>query len=704
MGGVGKTTVALELCRRVEAHGCRVWWINAVDPMEISSEMLEIARQVGAPQGDIDDARAGRRNAADLVWGSLNSASRWLLVFDNADDPSVLGSNRRPMAEGKGWARPSRSGLTLVTSRRGDVAIWGAAARVHHLGVLTAAEGAQVLQDLAPNAGSAQEAVTLADRLGGLPLALHLAGSYINDVTAIRTFAAYRHELDVRFRDLMSAADVEGIEASRRRAVTTTWEISLDDLADRGLPHTRELLQIMSFYAPATPIPGALLNNDTASGDTTNGKQESAGEFFTSALRGLRSVGLIDVRTTGPPAHDKGVVVHPLVAETTFLSMSAEQREQRGRTTAELIRWATADLETQRPEHWPQWRIVSPHLSAIIGRRVVEPAALASLMETACRGTWALCESGDYGAAEDLARECIGAAGPLGTDHPAVLTVRHELGGVLRERGRPAAAEAEYREVLEARARLLGADHPTTFSTLRQLSGALWDLDRLTEAEAGYRTVLAQQVQVNGTDDPAAIHTRHDLAGVLASQGRFAEAQGEYESALAAGLRVLGPEHPSVLSTCHQLAGVLRSRHRIGEAELTCRAVLDRRTTTFGPDHVATISSLHRLGRILQDQGRTAKAEAAYRDALDRCLRSVGVRHPLTRDVQNDLDALLQNSTRHPEQTAVPAPDACAPEAQAGRTGSQDGGAAAPRTRTTRRRWPIQLRLHLGRRPRPRRQ
>jgi tetratricopeptide (TPR) repeat protein len=489
----------------------------------------------------------------------------------------------------------------------------------------------------------------LAGRLGGLPLALHLAGSYINDdLTAIRTFTAYRHELDVRFRALMSAADVEGIEARRRRAVTTTWEISLDDLKGRGLPHARELLQTMSSYAPATPIPGALLDIDTASSGT-HGKQEPAGDLSTSALRGLRSVGLIDVRAGGSAADDKGVVVHPLVAETTFLSMSIEQREQRGRTAAELIRSATSDLETQRPEHWPQWRIVSPHLLAIIGRRVVERGALGSLMETACRGIWALCESGDYGAAEDLARECIGAAGPLGPDHPIVLTVRHELGGVLRERGQPAAAEAEYREVLEARAGLLGADHPATFGTLRQMSGALWDLDRLAEAEAGYRTVLAQQIEVNGADDPDTIRTRHDLAGVLASQARFVEAQGEYESALAAGLRVLGPEHPSVLATCHQLAGVLRSRHLLDEAELTCRAVLDRRTTAFGPDHVATISSQHRLGRILQDQDRTAEAEAVYRDALDRCLRSVGVRHPLTRDVQNDLDMLLQNSTQHPE-------------------------------------------------------
>ena len=54
---------------------------------------------------------------------------------------------------------------------------WGPVAEVIRLGLLDSADGGQVLADLAPEAGDRAAAVALADRLGGLPLALHQAGS-----------------------------------------------------------------------------------------------------------------------------------------------------------------------------------------------------------------------------------------------------------------------------------------------------------------------------------------------------------------------------------------------------------------------------------------------------------------------------------------------------------------------------------------------
>jgi hypothetical protein len=53
----------------------------------------------------------------------------------------------------------------------------------------------------------------------------------------------------------------------------------------------------------------------------------------------------------------------------------------------------------------------------------------------------------------------------LGDEHPDTLTTRHELAGVQRARGRLAAAEAEYRAVLDARRRVLGEEHPDTLAS-----------------------------------------------------------------------------------------------------------------------------------------------------------------------------------------------------------------------------------------------
>jgi hypothetical protein len=73
----------------------------------------------------------------DRLWTQLDQARRgWLLIVDNADDPFALvppaeGRGAKPTirtasaADGVGWVRPSKRGLVLVTSRRGDLKIWG---------------------------------------------------------------------------------------------------------------------------------------------------------------------------------------------------------------------------------------------------------------------------------------------------------------------------------------------------------------------------------------------------------------------------------------------------------------------------------------------------------------------------------------------------------------------------------------------------
>ena len=107
----------------------------------------------------------------------------WLLVIDNADDPQILGGPDpgTGVAEGRGWLRPilPSSGSVLVTSRDGNAVSWGPWCVRHRLTVLPAEEAADVLADYAghlPRLGSDTDASALAERLGGLPLALRIAG------------------------------------------------------------------------------------------------------------------------------------------------------------------------------------------------------------------------------------------------------------------------------------------------------------------------------------------------------------------------------------------------------------------------------------------------------------------------------------------------------------------------------------------------
>jgi hypothetical protein len=180
LGGNGKTTVALAVADRAQATG-RVWWISARDRPSLDSGLLDLANALGITSEQLEQARIGIRSLLDLIWEQLNAAQAWVLVVDNADSPELLATDEGQTRDGNGVARGSTRGLTVVTSRTGSQEVWGSRAVIHIVDPLHIQDGADVLLDLCgESAGSKQDAVALAERLGGLPLALRAAGLYLS--------------------------------------------------------------------------------------------------------------------------------------------------------------------------------------------------------------------------------------------------------------------------------------------------------------------------------------------------------------------------------------------------------------------------------------------------------------------------------------------------------------------------------------------
>src|SRR5262249_44341891 len=161
---------------------------------------IEILYQINAPLSIIQAVNENAPTAPSRVWDFLNgdpsTGRQWLLIFDNADDRSVLsGVSSSNPSDYTGWLRPDPLGAMGVTTRITDSRVWGNRISFRLIQPLDLPSAAQVLRDLAPTiedptGGQANE---LASRLGGLPLALHLAGAYLSSpFTQWRTFAEYR--------------------------------------------------------------------------------------------------------------------------------------------------------------------------------------------------------------------------------------------------------------------------------------------------------------------------------------------------------------------------------------------------------------------------------------------------------------------------------------------------------------------------------
>jgi hypothetical protein len=174
LGGVGKTSVAVEHVYRHQADYDLVWYVNGEQPASLLADLAALASRLGLAT----DATQAVQVAALRGW--LEHHRRWLVVLDNVDDPQYVVE----------WLPRSATGHVVLTSRAGMG--WEQLAGVLSVEVLALADAAGLLLGRARETGPAAEAAaaTLAATLGGLPLALEQAGAYVA-ATGTITLAGY---------------------------------------------------------------------------------------------------------------------------------------------------------------------------------------------------------------------------------------------------------------------------------------------------------------------------------------------------------------------------------------------------------------------------------------------------------------------------------------------------------------------------------
>jgi tetratricopeptide (TPR) repeat protein len=633
LGGTGKSTVALQVAEETAGLGVPVWWVPAVDGETVTARLMSLARELGASQVEVAEALAGQGNPADLLWRFLSDLPKWLLILDNADDPSVLTISGANAAGGAGWLRSSVTGLILVTSRDSKPQSWGRHAEVHTVKWLDEADGTQVLMDLAPDAGPLKDAAVLSQRLGGLPLALHHAGSQLAaPFAAIHTFAGYTQALDARFGYLMSMG-----EANSRAIVTRTWELSLDALAAQGKPQARPLLRGLSWLAPAVLIPPQLLDLTILARNCQCDEEEAA-----DGLAALASVGLITL-TPSSAGTRPAMTIHPLVSETSRSYLHDDDRTQSARIAVALV-GATADrLREDSHDDWLVWVQIVPHLNALYSHGVGALADddLTALANATAKAASAFVWAGYYTASQALAETALTQVTRLGADHPAVLSLRFQAAGALRSSGAYAAAEHEYRELLPTMERVLDPDHPDTVSTRFELSRTLAQQGYYQQAEHEYRELLPTMERVFGPDHLNTLAARQEIARMIAQQGHPRKAEHEYRELLTDRLRILGPNHPSTLTTRYEIARMIAGQGHCRKAEHEYRELLTDRLGILGPDHPSTLTTRYEIARMIAGRGRYRKARREFRNVLADELRILGPDHPHTLTTRHEIAQTL---------------------------------------------------------------
>lgn len=659
MGGVGKTTVALSSAERAKKTEVEVFWIQAGSAAAVADGMRHAALLAGAPAEHVAHAwEKGGRPAADLVWRHLMNMDRpWLLVFDDADDLDVLSCPGAALADGTGWVRPpvGKSQGVLVTTRDGNTRSWGdRIARFHQLDVLGTEFAAQVLRELAPAAGDTASALSLADRLGSLPLALHLAGTYLamaqgDPLAEAQTFAEYVNVLSDSPLFLDDATegvygDLRSEEERARRTIAGTWELSLALLERQGTAHARGLLQLLSCFAPAASLPNSLLDPSTIA-DLGMWPTGLVPRSIRTALSGLRRFGLIGVDSlSAEPVYR----IHRLVAEVSVAPLLSDPNcyQEVWNSAADLLVAATPYSKNPRdPSSWPGWQGLVPHWLALLSRlpRSNAPADDRLTAVLLCAGVAVsyLHFRGDYGTACKLADEALERSQTTAANPWVGINLRRHRAIAVKEMGDLKAAESDLDSIAEECIRHFGADDSTTVSVRYERARAASQRGKLAEAEREYDEVIRHETQLFGAESAQTLRSRHARAICIRSMGRLDEAAAEGRVVLE-GLRAkLGEKHPDVLEAQHEFAISLRDQGDSERAEEVFRQVLRLEEEALGSEHPSTLITRANLASALVLRQKFIEAEAELRTVLEARTRILGPDHPETLDVRHTL-AILQ--------------------------------------------------------------
>ena len=592
MGGVGKTQLVAEYAHRFAAGYELAWWINAEQGGLIGNQVAALGFAVGCvPAG------AGADVVRAVVLAELRARGRWLLVFDNAEDPAEIAP----------WL-PGGSGHVLITSREEG---WAELAAPVEVDALARAESVTLLQARVTGLGGA-DADRLAAELGDLPLALAQAAAFM---AATGTSAGeYLGLLRTRAGPLLDQP-VPG--SSYPRSLAAATRLTAARLAGDD-PAAAELASLCAFLAP-NPVPEDLFTG--AAGELPGGLAARAAD----PLAWRQTLAHITRQSLARVDH-RGLVMHRLTQAILRDRLTPAQAAAT-RDRAEAILAASDPGDPLDPVIWPAWAELMPHLLTADLAGTGNPG----LRQLACRACRYLLARGDR-------RTAFGITGNLrerwrdrlGDDHEHTLAIGHYLAWALSDMGRWAEARDLDRDVLDRRRRVLGQDHPDTLTSAHNLAVYLRGLGEAQAARDLDQDTLDRFRRVLGPDHPDTLFSANGLVHDLSDLGEVQAARDLAQDTLECQSRVLGPDHPSTMTCADSLAAALRDLGDVQAARDLDQDILDRKRRVLGPDNPGTLASACSLAIDLRDLGQVQAARDLDQDTLDRCRRVLGDDHPDT--------------------------------------------------------------------------
>ena len=599
MGGVGKTQIAVEFAFRFGRFFESVHWISFANPDDVLDGVAATGSERGLRLFRADEGLS-LREQADRVCQSWQKSAERLLIFDNCEAVDLLTT----------WLPVTGGCRILVTSRRAE---WSPTlnATLLPLEPLSRQHSIVLLKQLASSL-TPDTADGIASEVGDLPLALHLAGSFLH---RYRTVAPITYLNQLRDYNLIGHPSLQGRGVSlsptqHALSVSRTFQISYEQLnsADPTDQLALRLLIRIACCAPSKPLPQfflRLLVYPAAPADDLLAELNT-----TDALARLLSFGFVAVK------QNENVVMHRLIAEFVLAQSTQSTADARNNVAATMRDLLQAQLRDAGELH----RLPIPvgHIQHVVETGVVVNSPAAAALAT----IWA-----KYFLENDMgqrAQDYLARAVPILREHERdfaddFATALTFAGGAKMRLEGAAAVLPIFTELVELNIRQHGRVHLKTGKAVQNLGVVHTNAYNVDLAAQAYQQALQiyEQLPSDRNIDLRIGRVYLNWAIMEMQRSRFQIAKQHCHAALARYKKWVDPHNSNIA----EAVGVIGlCAYRTGDYEIAVdylRRDQEIMLATLGKENLAAARCSVNLGAALARIGRYDEAQPLLESAVD---------------------------------------------------------------------------------------
>ena len=661
LGGIGKTQIALEYIYKYHYEYDIIWWLKSENTASLLSDYINLSKQI-----DIEE-NSDQRLAVQKVRHWLNQHQNWLLIFDNVANPQDI----------KDLLPQSSNGHALITTRH---QVWDTFRYVNQISEWNPEECSKYLQTRT-NQDDNQSAITIANEMGGLPLAVAQAASYINE--AHLSLSQYLTLYKSRHRELLIK---EGRPTEYPETVYTTWSLALEAL-NKMYPEAQEILAICSFLSPEKISRELILNIMT--NVPKDFGQHSNEWYLSSGIRVLCRYSLIG-------AHQEFISIHKLVQQVVQYKLSDIDRYVYYNICLATLYKSFPSDAINNVDVWQKCEQLYLHANALFVNISDEQEFLIEISKLMMNVARYLFGRSLYLEAEQLFSHAVKIRkDKLGKEHPNYAVSLGMLATTRVELGKYREAELLYQEDLELTKLNFGESHSHYATCLHNLASVLYYQGKYEEAEHLIVEAIAiheKQAEMNHIEYSKSLNT---LGVLLNSQGKYSQAEDllrlslkerrkkllndpigytaginslvqclerqnkyeEAESLTREAIKIfeiqIGTNHLNYALLLTSLSSLLSNQERYDEAELLIHQSIDLMGSILGKSHPHFAGGLNNLAALKSKQGMNQEAEVLFRKALEIYKEIYDVDHPDYASILNNLASALALQGKYEEASTL---------------------------------------------------